>query len=690
MAKVSAQIDIKDFKEITRFTHIHIDQSIFGHHDFRIQVPIESIEGEGKYEFKKAKSIIGKTVIINLSSHELEDISSPPFVGIVTNIGFARSHDSSNELVIEGKSPTILMDTGKNFRSFSESSLADVVNKVLENYDLGKYDITCNPDPLFYYIPYIVQYGESDFNFLQRIAARYAEWIYFDGSTLVFGKSDDTSSDSESNTVKLILGRDLYNFELKLALAPTNYETTFYDYSKSETIVKTGASLSDFIRHDPAYGKLTYEQSSKILSAVPSHPCVDTMRDDTDDNLTMHVVNHLKQVSSSMVNLYADGDHPGLGIGKTISVVAAIVEDNTDVDSFGDFVITKIHHYIGGDGDYHNSFQAIPAEAGTPPVNPKIHIPQAQPESAFVVANIDFNEDKKDEPNKMGRIRVQTSWQKDNEKTPWIRLLNAHAGADHGTFVIPEVGDEVIIGYIHQNPDRPFVLGSVYNKINAPADNWYEEKNKIKAFKTMSGNEVIFSDKEGESEIKILNNDGKNSVTMTMNGGSSITISTNNQMNLSGKNITIDASDDLELKGKNITMTAEDDINVKTVNGLINFSAKTNFLAKSEDRMVLTSTNNSVAITGQTGVLLTTPDGNAFLTSDSGAVLVEAKTNLVLKGESSSIHGKEVNVTGDSTNVKGDSIEIFGKSVAVKASNTVDVNGISGVTVKGATVKLNS
>jgi len=681
--KAITYINIDGVQEITRFTHVHIDQSIYGHHEFRIQVPIESIEGEGKFVFNKSKSIIGKAVQIGLTSDLLLDASSPPFVGIVTNIGFARSHGSSNDLVIEGKSPTILMDTGRNFRSFSKKTLADVVDGIMENYGLEYTN-----DPVFTTeIPYIVQYGESDLNFLQRIAARYSEWIYFHGSSLVFGKLEDTDA------IPLILGRNLYNFELKLALAPTNYETAFYDYKKSDVYTTTGAD-SEISDYDPAYGELAYNESGTILAAVPSQ--LNVLPTKSEDELKQHVKHHLDQTASSMVNLYADSDHIGLGVGQTLSVTAAKGEDRIDgFEDFGKFVITKIHHYIGGDGDYHNSFQAIPVEVKVPPTNPNIHIPLAQPELAIVTENIDEGEE--DDPNlKLGRIKVKFHWQKGEEETPWIRLVKPHAGLDHGAFTVPEKKDEVMVSYIHQHPDRPFVLGSVYNKDAKPAESWPEEENNIKAFKTKSDNEVIFNDKEGEATITILNNSGKNSITMTMNSGGSISISTDNQMSLSGKNISISANENFTVNAKNIKMTAEENINVAADSGLIDFKASTNFNVTATDMVANTSAATSIIAQG---TLTAVGKGDVILGSSEGKTTVTGKTGADFVSEGPVIVGGEtLNASGkDEANfaskgpvvVGGSSITVSGKESVKVEGAMVDIKGTGPVVVSGSLLQLN-
>ncbi|MCO6487419.1 MAG: hypothetical protein J5I98_03325 [Phaeodactylibacter sp.] len=616
--KALAFIEVEGVREITRYTQIRIDQHLFGHHEFRIQVPIESIEGEGNFVFSKSKEFIGKVVRISLESDLLTDARSPAFVGIITDIGFARAFGSSNELILKGKSTTVLLDNGRNYRSFAEKGLSDIVKEVMKEYPANVLSCKADPehtDP----IPYVVQYKESNFNFLQRIANRYGEWIYYNGSELVFGKLDLPKA------IPLLLGRDLYDFNLKLSLAATNYEQKYYNYEKSE--VYTSASKDKKISHfDPAYGELAFNESGKLFAATPAWPQANLTGDQKE--LDKQVERRVDQQSSGMVFITGNSDHIGLGIGRTISVTGAKAEDMTKgLENFGEFVVTQATHYIGGDGDYYNSFSALPKEVGVPPLNEKIRFPQPEPEPAVVKENID--------PKKLGRVRVQFYWQKGNEMTPWIRLVSSHGGKSGGFYVIPEKGDEVMAGYEHNHPDKPFVLGSVYNKDGKPAGNWSEPENNIKAIKTKCGNEIILNDKGGSEEIKILNKGGTNSIILTMSDGGAISITTPNQMNLSAKNISISAEEDIVMDarnvmvntGKNIELTATENITTSSDKATA-IEAKEDLLVKSKTKAVAVIAKTDAAIIAQTGALAAQGNKAVGLVSETDAVSVGGKTNV--------------------------------------------------------------
>src|SRR5690606_6858365 len=71
-----------------------------------------------------------------------------------------------------------------------------------------------------------------------------------------------------------------------------------------------------------------------------------------------------------------------------------------------------------------------------------------------------------------GRVRVQFHWdrvgRKDQKSSCWVRVAQSWAGKQWGTSFIPRVGMEVVVGFLEGDPDRPLVIGAVYNADNMP------------------------------------------------------------------------------------------------------------------------------------------------------------------------------------------------------------------------------
>nr|WP_317619144.1 phage baseplate assembly protein V [Chryseobacterium foetidum] len=122
-------------------------------------------------------------------------------------------------------------------------------------------------------------------------------------------------------------------------------------------------------------------------------------------------------------------------------------------------MVTETTHEIDTIGHYSGSFQGIAADTGFLP-KPDFTVPVAQPQIATVISNTD--------PEGQGRVQVRFDWQM-NDTTNFIRMMSPDAGGtdpvtqNRGYVAIPEVGDQVMVDFVHNHPDRPFVMGGMFH-----------------------------------------------------------------------------------------------------------------------------------------------------------------------------------------------------------------------------------
>ena len=142
------------------------------------------------------------------------------------------------------------------------------------------------------------------------------------------------------------------------------------------------------------------------------------------------------------------------------------------------------------------------------------------------------------DPHGAGRVQVRMNWQTDNMRTSWVRVMTPDGGgskdvkSNHGFVFIPEVGDQVLLGFRHGDPARPYVMGSLFN---GTTGNGGGSNNSIKSLKTRSGISVILNDDNRSLEIKDA-------------GGSSIHLDGNGNILLNApKNIQLHAGNDMSL-----------------------------------------------------------------------------------------------------------------------------------------------
>jgi uncharacterized protein involved in type VI secretion and phage assembly len=207
----------------------------------------------------------------------------------------------------------------------------------------------------------------------------------------------------------------------------------------------------------------------------------------------------------------------------------------------GEYIVTRVTHACNGPDNYQNYFQAVPVNSGIPSSVSVSH-PRIESSTAKVTDNKD--------PKKLGRVRVKFDW--GTEPTPWLRIVWPHAGKDRGFYFVPEIGDEVMVGFEMGHEAFPYVQGSLYNGKNAQTGK-YDDKDKLKTIRTISGNEILFDD-NGRLVVK----NGKNSMELNCKDDGTLTILTKGDMVLKAdKTITIESGHDMSIKaGGNMKVEA--------------------------------------------------------------------------------------------------------------------------------------
>ncbi len=197
-----------------------------------------------------------------------------------------------------------------------------------------------------------------------------------------------------------------------------------------------------------------------------------------------------------------------------------------------------------------------------------------------------------------GRIKVKFPWDRssaqDDTASCWIRVAQIWAGQNWGGMFIPRVGQEVVVDFLNGNPDRPIIIGSVYNATQTVPYTLDDNKTRstIKSNSSTGGggfNELRFEDKKGSEEVffqaqkdytkKVLNNEtvtihndttttveqgnrsmtvsqGNNSVTVSQ-GNNSVTVSQGNEsltVSQGNHSITVSAGSSTVTAGQSITL----------------------------------------------------------------------------------------------------------------------------------------
>jgi uncharacterized protein involved in type VI secretion and phage assembly len=275
--------------------------------------------------------------------------------------------------------------------------------------------------------------------------------------------------------------------------------------------------------------------------------------------------------SSNMVRFSGTSVHPGAQLGTVVSVKGRTGFSLND-ESYGDFTIISVTHRTDDQGNYTNDFIAVPSTIKIPPVTGYAD-PHCETQSALVTDNHD--------PKGLGRVRVRFHWMKPAEKTPWVRVTSPHGGGGKGMFFIPEVGEEVIVGFEGDSAVKPYIIGTVYH---GKANNAFSNAgNDVKALQTRSGNRLVLND----AASSVLLSDGAGNNTFHDGKGNIITTSSESiKLQCGASCIEMKKDGTITINGKNITTTGEETVTINTKVRTVN----------TKDNIV-TATNN--VITGE-------------------------------------------------------------------------------------------
>jgi uncharacterized protein involved in type VI secretion and phage assembly len=177
----------------------------------------------------------------------------------------------------------------------------------------------------------------------------------------------------------------------------------------------------------------------------------------------------------------------------------------------------------------------------------------------------------------LGRVKVKFEWLSDLNESAWARIAAPTAGKDRGMYFLPEIDDEVLVAFAHGDVRFPYVIGCLWNGVDAPPADNADGANNIRVLKSRSGHVIRLDDTQGKEKIEIVDANGgnrividtaTNDVRITAKGD--ITLSApDGTIKLAAKSIDLDASGDaLITGGGRVSVAADEDVDVagRTIN----------------------------------------------------------------------------------------------------------------------------
>lgn len=544
-------LDGKPFLDKSGFS-INLNQNTNDHDNFTITVPDDALDSFQGYLMENSKNILGKNITINL--HRFGDVRQI-FNGVVANVK-NKKENGYGKLHISGYAPSILLENGKDCQSFENKTLEQIIQSATSEYPESCKILVENPNTK-YALPYTVQYKESDYQFIKRLAARHGEYFYYNGQQLVFGNKVQPIVNLEENI-------DLIEVEVEMNIKPQDFNYSVFDVQGGSKSDKDSSSAQVQYKENP-FQAIAITASKNVYKKKPEMLFNHTGISDSTDRELKEAVRKERENRENLVTVKGKSKDPELKIGgraKLIDINGRAMET---------YRIIEIKHYHDGN-TYYNEFVGIP-DLFNAPYQDDEAVPLGEKQSARVLDNND--------PSGMGRVRVQFPWQeKKGEKSPWIRLIQPHSGSGKGFHFIPEIGEEVLIDFESGNAEKPFVVGTQYN--GSETSSYHTSGNDKKVIHTRSGTKIILNDAEGSVFIEDPSGN-----TYLMDGQGNINVN-------APKNMTFTAGDNLNINvGKNMTtnvgMNKSDTITMnhtESVGVMKNLSVGSNFMTNVMGKMV--------------------------------------------------------------------------------------------------------
>ena len=524
--------------------------------------------------------IIGKEITISLETDSIERESLKAETDTVADINFkgiilsASGSRSSTEYVInvQAYSWDALLSDNQTCKSFEDKTLNDIINDVIDDYSDH---LDSEVDSRFTdTIPYCVQYNETNYQFLQRLARRYGEWLYNDGERIVFGNLP------EGESVKLAYpSQDIPSYNVDLNMQHVAFNHVASSYNSYDANQKEG--VEEMQREYNTLSEQVF-QASRNCYVKPTlqnlHSGGFANSDGRETILNVSTKTQARGQKAGMLTYSGNTYCSKLKIGSTLLIVDNYITNSASNEKSkvnqDEILITELVHYFSADETYSNHFVGVPSACDYPPYSNSDVYPVAQSCRAKVTDNED--------PNNLGRIRVQFDWQAlldDEMMTPWLRMAQPYAGGGKGFSFIPEIGEEVMIDFEGGNAERPYVKGTLYNGVGDPDGKWLpnnNSSNQIKAIRTRNGHTIEIHDEGDNGYIRIYDNEKENYI---------LTFSTDEKL------IKLESTGNIELYAKNdIIMHAGHDINASADNDV--FIAAGNDMQRTADNDIREHTGN--------------------------------------------------------------------------------------------------
>lgn len=480
------------------------------------------------------------------------------FKGIITKHGVRVRENGNSELAIECRDEAVRMTIGRRNKYFE--NVKD--NEVFDQLAAGYPGLSVQSDPTTLQHKEIVQHYISDWDFLLLRAEANGMLVLVNDGEISVVKPATTGAAA----VQVTYGSSLLEFEAEMDARNQwkNVRTRSWDYANQQLFESDASSVS-FTEPGNISGSTLADTIN--LAQLDLHHSGHRLEQELQDWARGFLLrSRLAKIRGRAKILGFSAIKPG------DMVQLAGVGDRFNGKAF----TTAVRHDIStGTWDTHIQFG----------LDPEVHsrrITDLQDEAAAGLAGsirglqIGKVVQLEGDPDGEDRILVRIPVIDNNAQGIWSRVATLDAGSDRGSFFRPEIDDEVIVGFINDDPRDAIVLGMLHSSAR-PAPITAQDVNHEKGFTTRSGMHIYFNDDkklikidtpagnyitldESGSKIELMD---QNSNTITMDA-SGIKIESPLEIHLkAGTNLTLEAGAEFAIKAVSVSAKADADIAVE-------------------------------------------------------------------------------------------------------------------------------
>ncbi|MDJ0694562.1 type VI secretion system tip protein VgrG [Mastigocoleus sp. MO_188.B34] len=493
------------------------------------------------------------------------------FKGLIVKHAIKVGANGDSMLIINCKGLATKLTIGRHSRYFTEQKDSDAIEEIIGSYSGISKDVESTKGKH----PEIVQYYATDWDFILSRAEMNGQIVLADNGKLKV-KAPSTSGNS---LITLNYGVNLLEFEAEMD-ARSQYKAV-----KAQAWSYADQALVEVEGTEPTVNKQGNLSGKKLAEAI---------------DLSAWELRHSGRVQEPQLKAWADAQLLKSRLAKIQGRVKTVGYPDAKPDALielkgvgkrfnGLAYVSSVRHEINSGSWYtHMQLGLAPQwfyqEADIVERPASGLLPGVNGLQIGVVVQL------QDDPNGEDRILVKVPTIDSQSDGIWSRIATLDAGDNRGSFFRPEIGDEVVLGFLNDDPRDPIVLGML-NSSAKPAPLKAEDDNHHKGFFT-------------RSEMKISFDDDKKIITLETPGGNKIIISdedkgitlkdqNDNSMTMNDSGISIKSPKDItvEATGK-LTLTAKQDTSIEG----LNVNAKANAQFKAEGNAGAEVSTSAIAV----------------------------------------------------------------------------------------------